>query len=107
VRVWNACYFNATREDSRDIQAQLNIQITGDEKLGPFPHWTLSTATSGKRYGFLTEPVTDWFVGGLVAQSMEPWHPPGIHAFQTRTPFVIPESQVSMSMKELEIDANA
>ena len=83
LRAWVGCYFNATREDSYDIQAGLNVKIAGDQKLSPFPHWTLSTQTPGLRYGFLTEPVSDWFVGGLVAQSLEPWHPPGVHTSQT------------------------
>jgi hypothetical protein len=83
LRSWVACYFNGTREDSYDIQAQLGVKIAGDQKLTPFPHWTLSTLTPGKRYAFLTEPVSDWFVGGLVAQSLEPWHPPGVHTIQT------------------------
>ncbi len=78
LRSWVGCYFNATREDSYDIQAQLGINIAGEQKLTPFPHWTLSTLTPGKRYSLLTEPVSDWFVGGLVAQSLEPWHPPGV-----------------------------
>ena len=26
----------------------------------------------------LSQPPSDWFVGGLVAQSLEPWHPPGV-----------------------------
>jgi hypothetical protein len=43
----------------------------------------LSTLTPGKRYSLLTEPVSDWFVGGLVAQSLEPWHPPGVQTSQT------------------------
>ena len=68
-------YFNATREDSYDLQAALNVKITGDQKLTPFPHWTLSTRTANKRYPLLSEPVSDWFVGGLVAQSLEPWQP--------------------------------
>jgi hypothetical protein len=83
LRTWVACYFNGTREDSYDIQAQLGVKITGDQKLSPFPHWTLSTQTSGKRYACLSEPVSDWFVGGLVAQSLEPWHPPGVHTTNT------------------------
>jgi hypothetical protein len=82
-RTWVACYFNATREDSYEIQAALNVKITGDQKLGPFPHWTLSTRTPGKLYGLLSEPVSDWYVGGLVAQSLEPWHPPGVYDSQT------------------------
>ena len=83
LRAWVSCYFNATREDSYDIQGKLNVKVTGDQKLTPFPHWTLSTQTSGKRYGCLSEPVSDWFVGGLVAQSLEPWHYPGVHTSQT------------------------
>lgn len=83
LRSWVACYFNGTREDSYDIQTQLRVKIAGDQKLTPFPHWTLSTRTPGLRYSFLTEPVSDWFVGGLVAQSLEPWHPPGVQTSQT------------------------
>jgi hypothetical protein len=83
VRGWVSCYFNGTREDSYDLQAQLGIKIIGDQKVSPFPHWTLSTLTPNKRYSMLTEPVSDWFVGGLVAQSLEPWHPPGVHTSQT------------------------
>ena len=73
-RLWVACYFNATREDSFDIQDQLAVKINGEQKVGPFPHWTLSTATSGKRYPMLSQPLSDWFVGSqslLVAQSLE------------------------------------
>ena len=88
-RVWVAPYFNATREESYCLQEQLGIKITGDQKLTPFPHWTLSTQTDGKRYPFLSEPVSDWFVrqdgyaAAAVAQSLEPWHPPGVHNFAT------------------------
>jgi len=73
-RAWVGCYFNATREDSFDIQSQLNVKINGEQKVGPFPHWTLSTATSGKRYPMLSQPLSDWFVGSQalqVAQSLE------------------------------------
>ena len=83
LRTWVSPYFNATREDSYDIQASLNVKITGDQKLTPFPHWTVSTKTADKRYALLSEPVSDWFVGGLVAQSLEPWHPPGVHNSET------------------------
>jgi hypothetical protein len=74
MRTWAAPYFDATREPSLGIQAQLNVKTTGEQKLGPFPHWTLSTATSGKRYPFISLPVSDWFVNGTVAQSMEAGH---------------------------------
>ncbi|HWQ92024.1 MAG TPA: hypothetical protein VN673_10160, partial [Clostridia bacterium] len=83
MRTWVACYFNGSREDSYDIQEKLNIKIAGDQKLSPFPHWTVSTRTSGKRYRFSSQPPSDWFVGGLVAQSLEPWHPPGVHSTAT------------------------
>ena len=83
LRSWVACYFNATREESYQIQAQLGVNIAQDQKLTPFPHWTLSTQTSGLRYPFVSLPVSDWFVGGLVANSMEAWHPPGVFTSQT------------------------
>jgi hypothetical protein len=83
ARSWVSCYFNSTREDSYDLQSQVGIKIIGDQKISPFPHWTLSTVIPNKRYAMLTEPVSDWFVGGLVAQSLEPWHPPGVQTPQT------------------------
>jgi hypothetical protein len=83
LRLWVSPSFNSTREDSYDIQAQLGVRIAGDQKIGPFPHWTLSTRTPGKIYPFLSQPVSDWFVGGLVAQSLDPWHPPGVHTSAT------------------------
>ncbi|HWQ90291.1 MAG TPA: Ig-like domain-containing protein, partial [Clostridia bacterium] len=82
-RIWVSCYFNATREDSYDIQQRLGVKVSGEQKLTPFPHWTLSTKTPGKRYSFLSHPVSDWFVvsggAGQVAQSLEPWRPPFNH----------------------------
>jgi hypothetical protein len=83
LRAWAGCYFNATREDSYDIEAQLGVNIAGEQKVCPFPHWTLSTRTAGKHYAFLSEPTSDWFVDGLIAQSLEPWHPPGVQTSQT------------------------
>ena len=79
MRLWVAPNFNGTRENSYSNQAALGVKIAGDQKLTPFPHWTLSTQTSSLRYPTLSEPVSDWYVGGLVAQSLEPWHPPGVH----------------------------
>ena len=77
-RAWVAPYFNATREGSFQIEQQLGIKITGDTKLSPFPHWTLSTQTPDKLYPTLQLPVSDWFVGyqGLtqIAQAMEAGH---------------------------------
>jgi hypothetical protein len=71
---WVAPYFNATREASYSLQQQLGVTTAGEQKLSPFPHWTLSTQTSGKRYPFVSLPVSDWFVGSQVAQSMEAGH---------------------------------
>ena len=71
IRLWVAPYFNATRERSLQIEQQLGVQITGDDKLGPFPHFTLSSQTPDLRYSFVTLPVSDWFLGNEVAQAME------------------------------------
>ena len=80
-RAWVAPYFNATREGSFQIEEQLGIKITGDVKLSPFPHWTLSTQTPDKLYSTLQLPVSDWFVPSPVnpnviqiAQAMEANH---------------------------------
>ena len=68
---WVAPSFNATREGSEQILAQLGVATSGEEKLGPFPHWTLSTQTSGLRYSFLSLPVSDWYVSSQVGQALE------------------------------------
>jgi hypothetical protein len=81
LRPWVACYFNATREDSYDIQNQLSVKITGEQKISPFPHWTVSTRTADKLYPVLSEPASDWYVDGIVAQSLEPWH--GVQTSET------------------------
>src|SRR6266850_4531053 len=74
VRAWVAPYFNATRENSYDLQQQLGVKIAGEQKLSPFPHWTVSTATSGKKYPFLTLPVSDWFTSADIGQAIEVGH---------------------------------
>ncbi len=71
LKLWVAPYFNATREGSYQIEEQLGIQVTGEQKAGPYPHWTISTQTPDKLYSFLTLPVSDWFVGGHISQAME------------------------------------
>jgi hypothetical protein len=73
-RVWVAPYYNATREDSYDIENQLGVKTAGEQKLTPFPAWTLSTATSGKRYPFVSLPVSDWYVGNAISHSLEAGH---------------------------------
>ncbi|MDB6110283.1 MAG: hypothetical protein JWR69_2033, partial [Pedosphaera sp.] len=74
LRAWVSPYFNATREGSLEMEAELGVKVTGDEKLTPFPHWTLSTLTSGKRFPFVTLPVSDWFIGSQVSQTTETGH---------------------------------
>ena len=71
LRIWASPNFNATREPSYQIEQQLGIKATGEEKLGPFPSWVLSTQTPDKRYPFITLPPSDWFVDSQIGQSME------------------------------------
>jgi hypothetical protein len=73
-RIWVSPYFNSTREDSIDILNQLNVITVGEQKLSPFPHFTLSTRTDGLIYPMLTLPVSDWYIGKSVAQSIESGH---------------------------------
>src|SRR5262249_33802111 len=73
-RTWVCPYFNATREGSYMIQVALGIKATGDDKLTPFPHWIFSTQTPDKYYSTLSMPVSDWYIGTTVAQSMETGH---------------------------------
>ena len=74
MRVWCGPYYNSTREASANIQVNLGVKITGEQKIGPFPHWTLSTQTPNKRFSLLNQPLSDWFVGTQVAHSMEGGH---------------------------------
>jgi hypothetical protein len=89
-RVWVAPFFNATRDKCYRMQQQLNVQIAGEQKLVPLPHWTLSTQFDGIRYPLLTEPVSDWFTGNgvaEVAQVVGPWqsHLTGAGVHNTNT----------------------
>ena len=79
-RTWVAPYFNSTREESYDILAQLGVKTAGEQKLSLFPHWTLSTQTRGYRYPYLTLPLSDWYVGNDVAQSLEGHNTDSLHA---------------------------
>jgi Bacterial Ig domain len=74
TRTFVAPYFNATREGSYQLLDSLGIVTSGEQKDSPFPHWTVSTQTQGKRYRFLTLPVSDWYIGSTVGQSMEAGH---------------------------------
>ena len=70
-RTFVSPYFNSTRDDSRDIVDQLGAVTMGEQKIGPFPHKTLSYNTPGKFYAPITLPVSDWYVGSDVAQAID------------------------------------
>ena len=60
-RNWVSPQFNSTREGSFELLEGLDILTVGEQRIGPFPHWTLSTQTAGKRYSHLTLPVGTWY----------------------------------------------
>lgn len=70
-RIWVAPFFNSGRDDSFDMLEQLGVITLGEQKLSPFPHWTLSTKTNGKRFTHISLPVSDWYVGNGIAQSLD------------------------------------
>ncbi|MBN2254843.1 MAG: cadherin-like domain-containing protein, partial [Deltaproteobacteria bacterium] len=70
-RTWVSPYFNSNREESFQILEQLGLTIGGEQKISPFPHWTVSTQTPGRRYSYVQLPVSDWFINGEVAQCMD------------------------------------
>jgi uncharacterized repeat protein (TIGR01451 family) len=72
-RLWASPYFNSTREGSNDILAQVGAITMGEQKLGPFPHWTVSYE-SAARFPHLSLPTSDWFIGTEVAHSIEAGH---------------------------------
>jgi hypothetical protein len=70
-RVWVSPYFNSGLDGSFVVMEQLGVQTMGEQKLSPFPHWTVSTETNGRRFAHLSIPVSDWYVGDTIAQSLE------------------------------------
>ncbi len=73
-RIWVSPYFNSDREDSNIILDVMQVVSTGEQKISPFPHFTLSTRTEGLFYPQVSLPVSDWFIKGKVAQSIESGH---------------------------------
>ena len=75
-RIWAAPYMNSTREDSRIMLEALGTESlgTGEQKIGPFPHWALSYETPGKRFAFVSEPTSDWYVGSEIPGALEWGH---------------------------------
>lgn len=74
LRMTVAPYFNAAREPSLQIEEQLGVKTAGEQKVCPFPHWTLSKQTPDKHYSFISLPASDWYVGTEIAQAMENGH---------------------------------
>jgi hypothetical protein len=76
-----APHFNATREASYQMELQLGVRASGEQKLGIFPSWVLSTSiqTPDMRYPFISAPPSEWYIAPSaagqftipVAQSME------------------------------------
>ncbi|SPE54249.1 hypothetical protein SBV1_1780014 [Verrucomicrobia bacterium] len=80
LRLTAAPYFNATREGSYQIEQQLGVNVTGEQKIGPFPSWVLSTSlqTPDLRYPFISLPTCEWFISTPnVAQDLEDGYGPG------------------------------
>jgi hypothetical protein len=73
-RMWASPYMNSTREDSYDILEGLGAVSMGEQKIGPFPHRTLSTQTAGKRYPHVSVPTSDWYVGTEIPGALEWGH---------------------------------
>jgi hypothetical protein len=70
-RTWVSPYYNATRKGSLQILEQAHVITSGEQRIGPFPHWTMSTQTLGKQYSFVSIPVSEWYVGDRAAQSID------------------------------------
>ena len=73
-RTWTAPYMNSTREASFGILEDLGVVSTGEQKIGPFPTWALSTQTAGKRYPYISVPASGWYVGNEIPGSLEIGH---------------------------------
>lgn len=70
-RIWVAPWYNATREESLEILEALNVKTAGDQKLLPFPHWTLSTEVDDKRFAFLSLPTSDWYATSSIRHDLK------------------------------------
>lgn len=75
-RTWVSPYFNSGRDRSFKILEEVGSITMGEQKISPFPHWTLSydPANPDPRYNHLTLPPSDWYVGNRISQSMEDGH---------------------------------
>jgi hypothetical protein len=73
-RTWVSPYFNSGRNDSYDILDNLGSVTMGEQKLSPFPHWTLDYQTPSARFNHISLPPSDWYIGSSIAQSIESGH---------------------------------
>jgi hypothetical protein len=73
-RFYVSPYFNGVRDESLDVLQQLRVVTTGDDKLSPFPSFVRSSKNPAKTYSFVNLPVSDWYVGSMVSQSLEAGH---------------------------------
>jgi hypothetical protein len=80
LRFYASPYFNGSRDRSFAALEQLKVATTGDEKLSPFPHFVRASQSPYKAYSFVNLPVSDWYVGNQVAQSIESHTVDSIHA---------------------------
>ena len=67
MRTWVACYFNATREDSYEFRTTWS-KVAGDRSSALSPLDAFH-AHGQQAIPFPDPATSDWFVGGLVAQS--------------------------------------
>ncbi len=71
-RIWVSPAFNSTREVSNEIIQELPRTVSmGEQKISPYPHWTMSYATPGKHYSHLSLPVSEWYGGAEMIQSLD------------------------------------
>jgi hypothetical protein len=68
---WVSPAFYSTRDVSYEILNELNSATMGEQKLGPFPHFTVSTGVNGRRFNHISLPVSEWFDAGSVVQSLD------------------------------------
>jgi hypothetical protein len=70
-RLFSAPGFDAFRDPSYNILQTLHVSTAGEQKLGLFPHWTVSTGTADYRYSTLSLGTYEWYVGTDIAQSLD------------------------------------
>jgi hypothetical protein len=79
-RIWVAPAFNSTREISYGILNTLSVLTAGEQKISPFPQFTLSTQTPGLRYSQVSLPTSEWYATPDVIQSLDDHSPSSMQA---------------------------